>query len=87
MLRVLGGIAIFCAVVGVLYYATVAETQVSCEVCIDFGGRSECRTSAGRDRDEAIQGASNLACAVLSSGVTEGLRCGRTPPRSVHCSD
>ena len=81
------GIAIGAAVVAVLYYATVAETQVSCEVCIEFAGRSDCRTAAGRDREEAIQGASSVACTVLSGGVTEGLRCQRTPPRSVHCSE
>ncbi len=73
------------ALLAALIYATLDHAAVSCEACIEFGGRSECRTGSAPTREDAVQGAVTAACAVLSSGVTEGMRCDRTPPRSVRC--
>ena len=39
------------------------------------------------DREAAMQGAVSTACAVLSSGVTSGMACDRTPPRSARCTE
>ena len=36
-------------------------------------------------RGEAIRMAQSTACAVLSDGVTQGMQCQRTPPRSAQC--
>ena len=79
---VLGG-----AFVAALVYTTRSEGAVECSVCIDYGGRSACRTVRAASRDEALAGAIRNACAVLSSGVTRGLECDRTPPRDVQCSE
>jgi hypothetical protein len=87
MLRVLAGLGIAAVVIAVLYYASLAGSQVTCEACLEFGGRSECRTASGSDREEAVSGAISGVCAVLAGGVTEGLQCQRTPPRSVRCSE
>jgi len=84
-MRVAIGVLLAAAFFGALAWATLRETAVRCEVCIEFGGRSACRTSSGADRDQARTMAQNTACAVLAGGVTEGMRCGRTPPRSVAC--
>ena len=37
------------------------------------------------DADTAAQQAVASACAILSQGVTQGLECQRTPPRSLRC--
>jgi hypothetical protein len=79
---VLGG-----AFVAVLFFTTRNEGAVECSVCIDYGGRSACRTVLAATRDDALAAATRNACAVLSSGVTRGLECDRQPPRSVECSE
>ena len=82
-LGVLAGVALFATLV----YATLNQAAVSCEVCVEFGGRSECRTGSAETQDEAVRGAVSAACRLLSSGVTQGMQCDRTPPRSVRCED
>ena len=37
--------------------------------------------------DAATQQAIASACAILSRGVTQGLECQRTPPRSLRCDE
>ena len=70
-----------------LLFATQREAQVECSVCLVFNGRSACRTGAASDRESAQRGAISAACAVLSSGVTQGIQCDNTPPRSLECSE
>jgi hypothetical protein len=72
----------------VIVYVVWSSFQVSdfeCEVCITFGGRDACRTVAGKTEEEAMRGALNNTCALLSSGVTDTLRCERTTPRKLEC--
>jgi len=73
------------AFAGALFWATLAETGVECEVCVDFAGRSACRTGTASDRAGAIRGAVSNACKVLASGVTQSIACDGTPPTSVEC--
>jgi hypothetical protein len=69
-----------------LVWTTLAHSGVECEVCLDYRGESLCRTVAAGDADEATQQAIANVCAILSQGVTQGLECQRTPPRSLRCS-
>ena len=87
MARVLAGVLLGAVFVAALIYATLSEAQVECEVCMDFQGASVCRTASAADRDASVRGAVMTACAVLSGGVTQGLACDRTPPRSVRCEE
>ncbi len=80
---ILCGLAFFAA----LMLTTFGEGNAECEVCVEFHARSDCRTVTAPDRDQAIQQATATACSVLSSGVTEGMKCNRTPPATVQCSD
>jgi hypothetical protein len=86
-MRLLAGLLLGAVFLGAMIYATLGESQVECEVCLDFGGRSACRSGSAVDREHAIRGAVAAACALLSSGVTDGIACGSTPPRSVSCND
>jgi hypothetical protein len=83
----LGGLIVAALFVGAMLLATSREASVECEVCLDFAGGSKCSKSSGRDRNSAVRGAIANACAELSNGVTQGMECDRTPPRSVRCSE
>lgn len=87
MARRLVMLAVAAAFLAALFAATRQEAAVECEVCMVFGGDSACRTARAADRQGALRGAVTAACAVLSSGVTQGMACDRTPPHSVRCSE
>ena len=84
-MRLAAGLAVAAVFAAALVYATLSESQVECEVCMRFGGRSACQTVAAIDRDRALAMAVSGACSILTGGVTRGMECGRTPPRSVTC--
>lgn len=86
-MRALAGLLIGAAFIAAMIYATRAETRVTCHVCVDYRAASECRSSSAADRDKAISGAVANACAVMSGGVTDGIACTSTPPRSVRCEE
>ncbi len=69
-----------------MFYVTTAETSVECTVCIRYGGGENCATVSGPDEQQVMMQAATTACAPLSNGVTEGMECTRTPPRSARCS-
>lgn len=87
MARILTGLALAAVFVAVLVAALRDQARVECEVCMEFGGQQICRTNLAEDRDRAVLGATSNACALLSSGVTSGIQCSNTPPRSIRCED
>ncbi len=86
-LRIGLGALLAVAFAAALVLTTLDQMQVSCEVCVDFDGRRACRKGAAADREGAIRQARSTACAILSRGITEGMRCDRTPPVSVRCEE
>ena len=84
-MRVFVGLLLGLAFAVAMYFTTVAEARVECEVCLRFAGRLECRKAAGADEEAAVRGAITNACALLARGVTEAFRCDATPPESVRC--
>ena len=77
--------ALIAATVGLLILAMLQQTKVSCEVCISFRGRTQCRNALGSTRDEAIRTATDNACAYLASGMADSIECSSTPPLEVVC--
>jgi hypothetical protein len=75
------------AVLGVLIYSSMNLQQFSCEVCITYQGRNNCSTAAGTSAEEATRTATDVACAPISSGMTESIQCSNTPPNSVNCTE
>ncbi len=59
---------------------------VRCEVCIGFDGQRACRTVDGASEKDAVAAAHTNACAQLTSGVTNSMRCERQEPLSASCS-
>jgi hypothetical protein len=69
--------------IALLAYLTLGQKQVRAEVCVEFQGRTNCRTAAGPTQEQAVRTATENACATISSGMTESMTCGRMPPTSV----
>ena len=75
----------FVALIGFIIYSATGLAQVSCEVCVEFHGKTSCQPAAGTTQQEAVKTASDIACSDLASGRTESIACERTPPKSVTC--
>ncbi|MGA2182770.1 MAG: hypothetical protein ABSH47_07050 [Bryobacteraceae bacterium] len=71
------------AVVAALIRSTMNLATYRVEVCMDYNGRTSCRTAAGSTEEFALRSATGNACALIASGVTDSMGCERTPPRSV----
>jgi len=69
-----------------LLYSTLGTQQVTCEVCMNFGGGSRCATASGPDRAAAQDAAQTTACGPLAQGMDQTIACGRTAPAKVTCS-
>ncbi len=72
-------------VFGYVIYSSFQVSDFECRVCIDFEGRKVCRTVTGKTEVEGMRTAIDNACAHVSSGVTDTLRCQRTTPTSASC--
>lgn len=85
-MRIAGGILSAVLFFAAMFYVTRSETTVECTVCIRFRGAENCATVSGPDEEQARMQATTTACAPLSSGVTQGMECSRTPPSMVRCT-
>lgn len=73
------GIVLF---LGLLVYSSMNLTTHRVEVCMTFQGRTQCRTASGKTQAEAARTATENACALISSGMTDSIACQNTPPNS-----
>jgi hypothetical protein len=87
VVRTLAGFGVALLLLAALVWATRQEAAIECTVCMEYDGGSACRTTSGSTHEAALRGAVTSACSVLSKGVTRGLACDRTPPRSATCND
>jgi hypothetical protein len=76
------GIAVVVLAGALIYSAMSGQGAVTCEVCIEFNGRTQCRTAKAATKQEALRTATDSACADLASGMNESMSCGRTTPKS-----
>ena len=73
--------------IGVIVYFSLGFDQQRCEVCMDFQGRTQCRTASGTNEHTAVQTAKDNACAYLVHSKTDGFLCSQTPPARVTCQE
>jgi hypothetical protein len=66
-------------------YSSFQVSAVECEVCMRFDGRESCRAASAARREEALRAAVDNACALLTSGMTETIRCQRGEPERAEC--
>jgi hypothetical protein len=72
-------------VIGFVVYSSFQVSAVECEVCMAFEGRPLCRSASASTRDEALRSAADNACALLTSGMTNTIRCQRSEPVKTQC--
>ncbi len=70
-----------------IVYSSFQVSDYECTVCMPFGGNEVCRTVTGKTEVEGLRTAIDNACAHLTSGVTETMRCQRTTPASATCRE
>jgi hypothetical protein len=75
----------FAGIAGFIAYQSFQLTGSSCEVCMSYRSREQCRTVSAANEEEALQGAVINACAFISSGVTDSMACQRQEPISKRC--
>ena len=77
------GLVFIGAVLIFLVYSSVHIANYRVEVCVNYQGRSDCRTASADTEDHALRKAQSNACALLVSGVTETMQCEHANPTSV----
>jgi hypothetical protein len=79
-------VAVTLIVLGILVtlvYMSMNQLEYEVEVCVTFEARRNCGIAAGTSREQAMSAATRVACATISSGVTDSIACNRTEPDSV----
>ena len=69
--------------IGMLAYFTMGQARQRVEVCMAYGGRQNCARASATSRQQALRTASENACAVIASGMTDSMACGASQPVSV----
>ena len=72
-------------IAAVVVYTSFQVSDYECEVCMTFEGQESCRTVTGKTEQEGMRTGVDNACAILTSGVTNTLRCQRTLPKKATC--
>jgi hypothetical protein len=81
---VLLAILFLAVVIGAVVYTSMSTGRYRVEVCMEFQGRTACRTASAATEMQARRTAQENACALISSGVTDSMQCGNyTQPVSV----
>ena len=78
-------LAVIAAIIAFFFYLSTAHATQECTVCVEFNGRSNCATAAGRTAAEATETAHNTACGPLVNGMDQTLACGNRAPVTVQC--
>jgi hypothetical protein len=80
----LAGIFFVVAVLVAIVYMTFSLSRgVRGEICMEFNGRTACKTVSGDTRQHVLQTGVSNACADISSGVTDTIACEHAEPKSV----
>ncbi len=71
------------AFIAALAYNTMSYSQFRVEVCMEFEGRTNCRTALGATEELALRAAVDNACAMIASGMTNSMACSGKAPQSI----
>jgi hypothetical protein len=87
MARTAVGALIGLAFIAAVIWSAFEATQVQCEICVEYKGRSACSTAQAVDVLQAEAQALSGACSQVTGGVTETLECDRLPPVTRRCTE
>ena len=71
------------AFLALIAYSTLHGPRFRAEVCMAYHGKSNCRTVVAKSDAAARRAGAENACADISSGVTDPIRCQQSEPVSV----
>jgi hypothetical protein len=66
-----------------LAYFTIGQARQRVEVCMTYAGRQNCARASATSRQQALRTASENACAIIASGMTDSMACSASQPVSV----
>lgn len=81
------GVLLFAIFLGVMTKLMLGNRKNRVEVCMAFGGRTNCSTASGPTQAEAVRTATQAACTLISGGVTDSQACERSQPISIKWLD
>jgi hypothetical protein len=50
---------------------------------MEFQGKQSCRIASGTTKEQALRTASENACAIIASGMTDSMACDRSTPTRI----
>ena len=68
-------VGVAAVVIGLMVYSSVSLGGYRVEVCKAFQGHEACGTAVGTTETEAMNTATQVACAKISSGMTDSNQC------------
>jgi hypothetical protein len=83
--NVVASLLVLTPIVGFVVYSSLQVAAIECEVCMRYEGYEQCRAASAATREEAVRSATDNACALLTSGMTNTIRCGQSDPLRVSC--
>jgi hypothetical protein len=66
-----------------MYANTQGLKAYRVKVCMEYQGREECRTASGDTKEHALRTATDNACALIASGMTDSIACTNTVPKKI----
>lgn len=79
-------IAVILIFAAFLAYSTLSAQKVTCTVCVEFNGRSNCAAASHDSELEAARSAQTTACGPVTSGMNDAIACGNRVPVSKKCT-
>jgi hypothetical protein len=77
---VLAGVIFVLLVLGVIIYSSFNLAKYRLEVCVNFNGKTNCKTASAVSEEFAQQTATANACGEIAFGVTETVACEHSAP-------
>lgn len=81
----IAALVVLAPVIGFVVWSSLDVAQFECTVCMPFDGQQVCRTVTGKTEQEGIRTGVTNACALLTSGMTNSMRCERGQPTKAEC--
>jgi len=80
---VLAGVIFVLLVLGVIIYSSFNLAKYRLEVCVNFNGKTNCKTASAVSEEFAQQTAIANACGEIAFGVTETVACQHSVPAKI----
>lgn len=77
-------VGVAAAVIGLMAYSSLSLGGYRVEVCKSFNSHEACGTGVGSTELEAMTTATSVACAKISSGMTDSHNCQVSNPTKVN---